>query len=289
MIKVLHPGIYNTVQDQGRRGYAKMGIPTSGAMDDYAARLANTMMRNRESDALIEITMGQGKFQFMETTAFCLTGGDFSPNLDGELLETNRVYSAKEGAVLSFGRRNYGAISYLAVPGGIRSDLVLKSRSFSRGITQDRLEREDDLKILPNQASPEQGYSRIRMKEEHYHSPTLPCFPGPEFNQLTESQKERLFALFTLSRERNRVGYRLNETLENELNPILTSAVIPGTVQLTPSGNLIVLMRDCQVSGGYPRVLQLSENAISALSQKVSGDEMCFEVDQQKNKKVLPR
>jgi allophanate hydrolase subunit 2 len=60
----------------------------------------------------------------------------------------------------------------------------------------------------------------------------------------------------------------LEETLENQLEPIITSAVLPGTVQLTPSGKLIILMRDCQTTGGYPRVLQLKESAINMLAQK---------------------
>lgn len=283
MIKVLQTGIYNTVQDLGRRGYAKLGIPLSGVMDRHASRLANTLMQNKVTDALIEITMGQGKFQFLETTAFCLTGGDFSPSLDGAPLETNRVYFPKAGAVLSFGKRNYGAFTYLAVPGGIQSEVVLESKSFSKGITAERLEEGDELEILQDRDLPEQANARISVREDHFDSPLLTCFQGPEFDQLNDEQRERLFAPFALSNDRNRVGYRLNELLENNLKPILTSAVLPGTVQLTPSGNLIVLMRDCQVSGGYPRVLQLSEDAISALSQKVAGDEVCFEIDGQRS------
>jgi biotin-dependent carboxylase-like uncharacterized protein len=276
MIKVLNAGILNTVQDQGRVGYAKSGVSVSGVMDSYAARLANTLMRNEPTDALIEITMGQGKFQFSERTAFCLTGGDFSPQLNGEPLETNRVYFAEAGAELSFGKRNYGAVTYLAVPGGIQSALILGSRSFSKGITADRLEKGDELEILRGQDFPDQANARIGMREEHYQSPELRCFKGPEFDQLNEAQKKRLSDSFTLSKDHNRVGYRLNEAVDNELKPILTSAVLPGTVQLTPSGTLIVLMREAQVTGGYPRVLQLSEEAISALSQKAEGDQVRF-------------
>jgi allophanate hydrolase subunit 2 len=68
----------------------------------------------------------------------------------------------------------------------------------------------------------------------------------------------------------------LNETIPNTLPSILTSAVLPGTVQLTPSGKLIILMRDCQVTGGYPRVLQVSEESINRLSQKITGDKIQF-------------
>jgi allophanate hydrolase subunit 2 len=68
----------------------------------------------------------------------------------------------------------------------------------------------------------------------------------------------------------------LEESLENTVKSILTSGVLPGTVQLTPSGKLIVLMRDCQVTGGYPRVLQVSEKGINRLAQKTTGDTIEF-------------
>jgi allophanate hydrolase subunit 2 len=72
------------------------------------------------------------------------------------------------------------------------------------------------------------------------------------------------------------MGYRLNEVVENDLPALLTSSVLPGTVQLTPSGTLIILMRDCQVTGGYPRILQLSDKAIHILSQKSAGQKVNF-------------
>ena len=68
----------------------------------------------------------------------------------------------------------------------------------------------------------------------------------------------------------------MSYTLENNLKPIITSLVLPGTVQLTPSGKLIVLMRDCQTTGGYPRVLQLKESSIDILSQKLTGNNIHF-------------
>ena len=87
-------------------------------------------------------------------------------------------------------------------------------------------------------------------------------------------------APFTVSDHNNRVGYRLKECLENNLPSILTSAVMPGTVQLTPSGKCIILLQDCQVTGGYPRILQLSDIAIARVSQKISGDKIQFRLEQ---------
>lgn len=276
MIRVLETGIYNTVQDRGRFGFAKMGVTVSGPMDAHSADFAKALLDSDEQDAVVEITLGQGKFEFTQPTVFCLTGGDFSPELDGVKLKMNRVYQAIAHAVLSFGKRKYGARTYLAVEGGIQSEKILNSRSFSKGITAVRLEKGDKLDVLEQVKTPKKRYSRITMPKEHFTSEDLKASPGPEFDQLNDRQKERLFQKLTVTRDNNRVGYQLNELIENELDSILTSSVLPGTVQLTPSGKVIVLMKDCQVTGGYPRVLQLSDKAISRLSQKVAGEKVRF-------------
>ena len=74
------------------------------------------------------------------------------------------------------------------------------------------------------------------------------------------------------------MGYRLEEPIDNKFGSMLTSAVLPGTVQLTPSGKLIVLMRDCQVTGGYPRILQLTDDAINKLAQKTTNHTFKFKI-----------
>ena len=79
-----------------------------------------------------------------------------------------------------------------------------------------------------------------------------------------------------VSKLNNRMAYQLSPLLKNKLGSILTGPVLPGTVQLTPSGQLIVLMKDCQTTGGYPRVLQLSEHAIYSLAQKSTANEIKF-------------
>lgn len=276
MIRVLHPGIYCTVQDKGRVGFAKKGVPISGYMDSYAAEMGNILLKNRKHSAVIEITYGQGKFEFLEDTYVCLMGGNFSPRINTFEMPMNRVVEVKKNDVLSFGRRVYGARTYLAVQGGIQCEAVLKSQSFCQGITKLRLEKGDELPILKQQLYQENTFSKIRAFADHFEDPTLECFKGPEFDQLNQLQQSTLLKTFTLSDDNNRVGYRLNEELKNNLSAIITSGVLPGTVQLTPSGKLIVLMRDCQVTGGYPRVLQLSDYAISKLSQKISGDKVQF-------------
>ena len=112
---------------------------------------------------------------------------------------------------------------------------------------------------------------------EYLDSNFLEVHKGPEYDMLNDKQLERLFAKeFTVSKENNRMAYQLDETIETHSRTLLTSATLPGTVQLTPAGKLIVLMKDAQTTGGYPRILQLSEEAICVLSQKKCGDNISF-------------
>jgi allophanate hydrolase subunit 2 len=138
-----------------------------------------------------------------------------------------------------------------------------------------KLNRGDVLSIKSFEQTHTKYFSKI--KNLDFTENELKTYPGPEFEDLSSNQKKLLEATkFTISNLNNRMGYQLNELIENSLNPIITSAVLPGTVQLTPGGKLIVLMRDAQTTGGYPRVLQLSDQAINLLAQKKTSDKVTF-------------
>ena len=90
------------------------------------------------------------------------------------------------------------------------------------------------------------------------------AFKGPEYDMLNSNQKEFISSnIFKISNNYNRMAIQLSDLLVNNLNPIITSIVMPGTVQLTPAGSLIILMKDCQTTGGYPRILQIEEKSIN--------------------------
>ena len=76
----------------------------------------------------------------------------------------------------------------------------------------------------------------------------------------------------------NRMAYNLLEKIQDRVNSIISSGVIPGTVQLTPSGNIIILHRDSQTTGGYPRILQLNEKSLNDLAQLRTGDNIRFKL-----------
>lgn len=277
-IEVLQPGLFSTIQDPGRYGFLKYGVPISGVMDLYAAKMANLILRNLPESALLEITQMGPKLKFSHPVKIVICGALLSPKINNVPIANNRAFKMEAGDELSFGKRKLGCRAYLAISGGFKTEKVLKSRSWFEGIT-DNFKLDTSLK-LPYESSNEskiETKASVKFSSEYLVTSEIEVFPGPEFDLLPENEREILRSRnFSIDKNNNRMAIQLQETVENNLQPIITGPVLPGTVQLTPSGKLIVLMRDCQTTGGYPRVMQLSETGMNRMAQKIIGDRIGF-------------
>lgn len=278
MIEVIKPGFYTTIQDLGRIHYHQYGVPYSGVMDKKSSKIANALLGNQENDAVLEITMTGPTLKFTTTTIISITGADLSPKINGDEVLLNRSISVKKGDILSFGKLKYGFRCYLAVYGGFQTQEVMKSRSMYKNVTsKSTVQKEDRLPILSLNKTIFKTNASIKIDENHFSDPILSTYKGPEFENLPQSAQKQLFSqTFIISKDNNRMAYQLENIVENKLQPIITSLVQLGTIQLTPSGKLIVLMADGQTAGGYPRILQLTDNAISKLSQKFTSKKVRF-------------
>lgn len=278
MVKVLQTGFFTSVQDLGRFGYQQYGVPYAGVMDERAALIANLLLGNAKNNAVLEFTMTGPKLQFLCTTKICISGGDFQPKLNSIPINNNSVIVVKEDDILSFGAKKSGFRGYIAVLGGFLTDVVMKSRSMFKNVTQHQTIQKNLLLPIKNALTiKKQSNASLAVNNVYLEEKIITAHKGPEFHKLTiQQQKKLLNTVFTVSKNNSRMAYQLTELLPNTLEPIITSVVLPGTVQLTPSGQLIILMRDCQTTGGYPRVLQLSNTAINILAQKFTGDELVF-------------
>mgnify|MGYP001828353030 CR=1 FL=1 len=281
-ILILSDSLHTSVQDLGRKGYRSYGVPISGTMDKYSAILANKLLNNDEDLPVLEITMTGPKIMFEDHTLFVLTGADLSPELNGEPIQMNHAYSVRTSDVLSFGKMNMGVRTYLGVKGGFLTDKVLGSYSMYDGITQkSTVKKGDRLRIPSYESELEITTSKLKVKPSHFTTKKLEVTKGPEYNRLTKKQRDKLFSMtFKIDPLCNRMGYQLKNkfpALKN--NEIITSITIPGTVQITPSGKLIVMMRDCPTTGGYARILQLTDMAINQLAQKKENDRFKFDLE----------
>tara|TARA_B110000971_G_scaffold85342_1_gene87566 strand:- start:5833 stop:6675 length:843 start_codon:yes stop_codon:yes gene_type:complete len=279
MIQVIKPGLYTSVQDLGRFKSLHYGVPVSGCMDQTSARIANAILNNTSDCAVLEMTLKGGHFRFKVSTNLCITGADMSPRLNNSPVKMYTTIPVHAGDELILHRAIQGSRSYLAVSKGIQTPKILNSRSMYQGVTESfRISKGDELAI---DESPIKLKSNavVKGRIESPENIFLKAFKGPEFNQLKTHQIETLGSMyFTISKESSRMAFPLEENFSNQLDPIITSLVLPGTVQLTPGGKLIILMRDSQITGGYPRILQLTKVAINTLAQKQLKDKIRFTI-----------
>jgi|TARA_B110000914_G_scaffold120067_1_gene104832 biotin-dependent carboxylase-like uncharacterized protein len=280
MIKVIKSGLYSTIQDLGRFGFENYGVPISGSMDQFSSIISNKLLGNNDNDAVMEITMTGPVLKFLEKTKISITGADISPSINDNPVKLNIVHNINKGDFLSFGKLKYGIRSYLSVIGGFLTKEVMGSKSMYPNVTKSfRITNGEYLKIKSlNKINTDSKITHLDYLE-HFKSNKIKVYKGPEFDRLSNNQKNDIFKKqFTISNDNNRMAFQLNESFKNQLKPIITSLVMQGTVQLTTSGKLIILMRDNQTCGGYPRVLQLNESAINKLSQKYMNNEIKFEL-----------
>ena len=272
MIKVLKEGLFTTIQDIGRFGYKNIGVPVSGSMDQTSAKLANLLLGNDESSAVLEMTLVGPTLEFMNDTYISITGADMNPSLNKQKVLQNKPLFVNKGDILYLSHSSNGMRSYLGIKGGFNSEKKLGSKSFYRGITKrEKLIKNDKIKFAKVTSSPMKMNKSINDFKINRKN-KINVFKGPEFDLLDTNSKDIIFNTdFTIG-VNNRMGYNLVEPIENSISSIISSPVMPGTVQLTPSGRLIILCRDCQTSGGYPRVLQLDKSSMDSLSQKTIGE-----------------
>lgn len=279
MLTILSAGRLSSVQDMGRRGLRHLGIATSGAMDELALSVGNLMVGNAAGAPGIEITLGPVRIRFEQPGRIALTGADWNATLDGRPVHAWWAYPVAAGQVLELRSPRAGARGYLALAGAIKVPSMLGSCStdlgaafgggFGRTLQDgDTLETgavdADVLALPPLGVKSPALCTRLRAPLEARVQPgsrddvlTVRVLPGAEYEQFSAETRAAFWQQhWTLTPNSNRMGYRLQgrAMAREQAHDLLSHAVIPGTIQVPPDGQPIVLMRDAQTTGGYPRL-----------------------------------
>lgn len=274
MIRVLSKG-FASVQDLGRFGFRQKGIPYAGVMDVDAFHLCNALLGNDENVPVVEYFKQGLKIQAIEEFSFCIIGQVEHVLLNDQAIHTGRIYTLKPNDVLDTGKVKGGTFAYLGIPGEYKGQEVLGSCSESAHLLMNAI---SELSFETRDVSYRVG-SRLSPKFITKETVIIECFVGPEWSNLLTEVKEKIRnETFHLSRETWRMAFKLQEKIPNKIPVISSSPVLPGTVQLTPAGDIVILMRDAQTTGGYPRILQLTEDAINKLCRVGWGGEIKFDV-----------
>jgi len=283
IFRVIKAGFFTTIQDKGRFGYRKYGIPISGAMDLKSMMDANFLVGNPKDNPVLECTLNGGIYQFLDAAMVGSTGAQSSILLNSTQISQYEPILVSKGDVLEIGYPTRGCRSYLAIKGELDIPMVMGSHSTYvpgkfGGFHGRELQKGDELawtdsgkhhdtKSLQKDQIPYFS-SKIRISVE----------PGPEFSWLSEKAKSSfLSSRFEVQPQSNRMGIRLGRnSMECPQKQMVSSPVKPGVVQLPPSGNPIVLMNDGQTIGGYPRIGVVKEYELWRLGQVKAGDQISF-------------
>ena len=278
MIELLSSGFYTSIQDLGRFEYTAFGVPLSGAMDQNLSHLANLLVGNKSDEPVIEMTFLGPKIKFNSSEIISVSAPEAKVFLNKKPVKINHQIEVKTNDILEV--KNIKNRAYLAIAGGFDSEEKLGSQSQYESITKtEKLQKGDCIKIKNTEKNFHKKHASVKYDLSIYATENLEVHVLPEYHQLQRNEYKILTTKsFEISEQSNRMAYQLNETLPNTLKGIKSVPVMPGTVQLTPQGKLIILMRDAQVTGGYPRIFQLTEKSINILSQKPLKSQIKFKI-----------
>ena len=281
-MRVVLGGPSTTVQDLGRRGVQRDGVPECGAMDTIAARIANLLVGNEENTAVLESTLAGPALLFDNEAVVALGGGDFGATLGGEPVAPWHAFPVPPGATLALGNARSGCRAYIAIAGGIDVPPVLGSRSTYTparfGGFEGRPLRAGDVLRVNDVPVPHLRRALTATLRPQPRT-TIRLIAGEHQSLLDDVSRAALFGeALHVSPRSDRMGYRLAGAPLTLCAPVelLSAGVTIGTLQLPPGGDPILLMADHQTTGGYPVLGHVAAVDLGAVAQLRPGDPIRF-------------
>lgn len=281
VLAVREPGLAATVQDGGRRGHRRLGVPWSGPMDPGGAALANRRAGNPEGAAVLEVTWPAPVLAAVDQAVCAVAGPGWEPAIDGWPADPEAPVTLRRGQVLELRRRGTATWGYVAVAGGIDVPPVLGSRStFLRGGfggLGGRPLRTGDLLARGEIADqPRRVPGSVPVSDDPL---VIHVIPGPQEAHFTGEGFRRVFSeVYRVTRQVDRTGYRLEGPPIPHTGPaeILPEGVLPGAIQIPGDGQPIVLMADGPTTGGYPKIATVVSADLPHLAQAGPGRRVRF-------------
>jgi biotin-dependent carboxylase-like uncharacterized protein len=253
-------------------------------MDTFSLIAANLLVENNPNDACLEITLMGPELKALTKTHIAITGGDTELKINGANVPMWQTLQVKEGDIISFGKVKSGCRAYLAIKGGINTPLVLGSRStYVRGefggINGRQLKSGDVIEGFAT-SSLKMEYSMPEELIPQYTGKfTVHVVLGPQADMFTENGITTFLSNpYKVTSEADRMGYRLEGPLiEHKAKAdIVSDALLPGAIQVPKNGKPILIMRDAQTTGGYPKIAVAITPDVSLLGQAKPNDTIEF-------------
>lgn len=300
-VHVLSPGLLSTLQDDGRHGWRHLGVGSAGALDAFSHAVANQLVGNRAEALAMEISLQGPRLRFDHATCIALCGADIEARVDSTPLPGWRPVALPAGSTLVLGACQRGARVSLAVAGGFVVPRVLGSGSTDLrggfgGMRGRTLAAGDVLPVATHHAHGPDSVEPATTSIEKIaitpwwidpvpdldfdldpdHPTIIRVLPGRDALTPGDALYSQPWRVAPAS---NRQGLRLvgDALALRQSREAITEPVAPGTIQLPPDGNPIVLMADAQTHGGYPRIGHAIQADRPRLAQLRPGDMVRFQ------------
>lgn len=279
ILEILSTGVGLSIQDAGRAGWRRFGVPVGGAMDRYSLAAANRLLGNREAAPVLEIMLQGAKLKVLADTWLALAGADL-----GCGIEPWTAQRVSAGEVLTFPQARSGLFAYLAVPGGVVADHWFGSASVdARNGLGCVLQKGMQLSAVESapQVSTEGVSLRRLLKDDRRdfdREVSFELLRGPQYALFSESAREALVASsWRVSARSDRTGFRLEGPVLEVPASIPSEPVLPGSFQVPGNGQPIVTMVDGPTVGGYAKLAVLRDADIDRLAQCAPGTQISFQ------------
>jgi allophanate hydrolase len=287
-LKVVRPGLFDTVQDLGRVGFMALGMPTAGAMDRIALCLANALCGNPAGTAGLEIgVMGPDLLVEADSVRVAMVG-PLRPALIEEpggapkSIDSNRTHLLKRGQILRVGLVEGASTAYLAIAGGLAlprfmGSLSTYARAGVGGLGGRKLAQDDALPLARAEAEP--GADRKLGRDFDYGSGPIRIVWGPQDDYFSTAGRATFTGSeYRVSKEADRMGIRFEgPAIEHAGSAdIISDGIGPGAIQVPGAGLPIVLLADRQTVGGYPKIATVASADLPRLGRLLPGHTVRF-------------
>ena len=278
VIEIISTGVGLSVQDYGRPGWRRFGVPPGGVMDRSSAAAANRLLGNRADAPVLEVLMQGAKLRVLEDTWIAIAGADL-----GCAIAPWTACAVSAGTILQFPMNRSGLWAYVAVPGGFDADRWFGSASVdSRNGLGRPLERGVQLSAVTSASSFK--YERVgrrvlaaELQRDFSRPMEFELLPGPQFDLFSsQARGELVSSEWTVSPRSDRTGFRLEGPALNVPDSIRSEPVLPGSLQIPGNGQPIVTMVDGPTVGGYAKIAILREADLDWLAQCRPGTKIGF-------------
>jgi len=281
--KVIKAGIFTTLQDRGRFSFTHLGVTNSGVMDEYATLAAHKLLDNNLNDNILEITFSNVELQANVQTTLCVTGAKCEFYINDEQKTTWQTHEIKKDDIVKIGKILEGQRVYLAVKNGfdIKKEFGSNSTTIKEslgGISGLQIKNGD---ILPYSQNDETIANRWH--EEHIPTYskelTLRVLLSYQEDSFSSKEKEKFFnSTYTVTPDFNRMACKLKgEVIASSLDGIISEAITFGSIQIPKDGQPIILLKERQTIGGYPKIGSVISIDCFKLAQMKIGSIIKFE------------